>query len=481
MGETAFARDDDPASLHLRVVTAAQAIAGERRDAAEAPITAGWPSPRTAWYAIGVLALVRLSAQLDLGILSLLVEPIKRDLHLSDSQMGLLLGFAFASFYLILGVPLAALVDRTSRRAILAVGITVWSVMTALCGFAQSFAQLFACRVGVGAGEAVNGPATYSMIADLFPRERLARAIAVINLGSMAGVGLSLVLGAVVIDALASYAPPVLPIVGQVRHWQLVLLMVGCPGLIIALLMMTVREPVRRVPPGTAHVVVKGANLRTCLTYIAANRAIFGPLFLGMAVAGIESGGTSMWRPAFYQRTYGWTPQQVGYAIGIVQLIAAPIGLFIGAWLAERLARRRDDANLRVVAYAWALATPLMIVGPLMPTPELAVMCGGITIIFTMMAAPTQHAALQSITPNHMRGQITALYLLAHTLAQQGIGPSFIAAVTQFGIQDEAGLRYALAGSALLMMPIALTLMLLGARPYGREITRLKALEAAAR
>ncbi len=165
---------------------------------------------RLAWYMIVVVALVRLSAQLDLGILSLVVEPIKHDLSLSDSQMGLLLGFAFALFYVVLGVPLATFVDTRSRRAILAIGVVGWSLMTALTGFAHTFLQLFLCRVGVGAAESVNGPATYSLIADYFPREKLPRAIAALTLGSIAGTGLSLVIGAFVIGALAHLTLPTL-------------------------------------------------------------------------------------------------------------------------------------------------------------------------------------------------------------------------------------------------------------------------------
>jgi MFS family permease len=426
---------------------------------------------------MGVLALVRLSAQLDLGILSLLVEPIKHDLHLSDGQIGLLLGFAFAVFHLGIGIPLAALVDRFSRRAILAAGVTIWSLMTALTGVAQNFGQLFTFRAGVGAGESVNGPATYSLIADLFPREKLPRAIAVLNLGSMAGLGLSMVLGAVVIHALSTMTMPTLPLIGQMRHWQVVFVLVGAPGLLLALLMMSVTEPPRRGAHGRAAMGVSAATLRECVAYLVSNWRYFLPMFLGLAISAIESGGTNMWRPAFFQRSYGWTPQQAGLATGVAQLVAAPIGLFFGAWLSERIARRRDDANLRVVCVGWGLAIPFAVMGPLMPTPQLAVLASGLAIFGSMIGTPTQNAALQSVTPNHMRGRITALYLLTYVLAGQGIGPSFIAAVTELGFRDEASLRYSLAASAAIMMPLALVIMASGVRAYGREIHRLKSLD----
>jgi MFS family permease len=429
-----------------------------------------WPSARVAWTAMIALALVRLSAQLDAGVMALLVEPIKKDLGLSDSAVAPLLGLAFTLFHLGLAVPMAVLADRWSRKTLLALGVTVWSLMTAACGLANSFTGLFWARVGVGAGESVNGPPTYSMIADLFPRERLARAISVMNLGSIGGRGLSLVIGAVVIQMLAHSELPTLPLIGRPRHWQAVFFLVGLPGLAIALTVYFLPEPVRRGLRG------QSANVLTVLRHIAANRRYFLPLFAAVMLGGMESGGSAQWRPSFFVRTYGWTAQQAGFVSGISELVTGPLGLFLGTMLAERFARRQTDGELRVVAIGWACATPCMIVAPLVDNVWLSVALFALSGMFAMMSAPTQNAALQSVTPNEMRGQLTALYLLAYTLASQGVGPSFIAAITNGLVQDEALLRYALAGSAAVVMPLAVVVMLLGARPYGREIARLKLL-----
>ena len=160
-----------------------------------APAVEPWPSPRVAWWAVTVLALTLLVSFVDRTILTLLVEPIKHDLHLSDVQMSLLMGFAFVCFYVILGIPVARLADYKSRRTIIAIAIGVWCFMTGLCGLARNFVQLFLCRVGVGVGEGCTGPASFSMLADLFPREKLARAIAVVNFGFYGGQGLALIVG----------------------------------------------------------------------------------------------------------------------------------------------------------------------------------------------------------------------------------------------------------------------------------------------
>jgi MFS family permease len=444
-------------------------------ESAPAALEQPWPASRLAWYMILVVALVRLSAQLDAGILSLLVEPIKHDLALSDSQLGLLLGFAFALVYAVLGVPLSTFVDTRSRRAILAIGVVCWSLATAITGLAQTFAQLFLCRVGVGAAESINGPATYSLIGDYFPREKLPRAIAAMILGTIAGTGLSLILGAVVIGALAHLPRLTVPGIGEIRQWQLVFVVMGLPGLVFAALMLTVPEPPRRVLAASQASGVPDAKL---FAYLFRHWRVFAPLFLGLIFSSIVAGGNGAWQPAFFHRSYGWSPQQAGLATGIAQLAGAPIGLFLGAWLAERLMRRSDDANLRVVQISWLGAMPFMIAAPLMPTPYLATACLFCSSMFAMMAAPTQNAALQSVVPGDLRARITALYLLTYVVAGQGIGPSVTATVTDFVLRDEQALRYALAGAAAVLMPLAVLAISAGIAPYGREVTRLKALEA---
>jgi MFS family permease len=432
----------------------------------------GWPPARTAWTAMGVLALVRMSAQLDLSILSLLVEPIKQDMDLTDGQIGLLLGLAFAVFYLGLGVPLSKLVDTYSRKTILAIGVTFWSLSTAMTGLANNFTQLFLCRAAVGAGESVNGPATFSMIADMFPRERLARAIAVLNLGSVAGTAIAMIFSAFVIHWLQTIEMPSFPLIGTPRYWQAVFFIVGLPGLLFALLMYSLPEPKRR---GGA---TKAESFGGILRFMKANWRLFAPMFVALLVSGIESGGAGMWRPAFLTRTYGWSPAQVALVSGVIALFTGVAGVFLGSFLSEYLARKYDNANLRVVLTGWIIATPCMVIAPLVADPWVSVAIAGVAAMASLMGAPTQNAALQSVVPSHMRGQITALYLLTYTLAGQGIGPSFIAAITEHVVGDEAGLRYALAGSAAVMMPIAIVIMIAGLKPYAAKIGELKAQEA---
>ena len=445
--------------------------------------TQAWPSPRSAWYAMAIFAVTLMFLQVDRGVITLLVRPIKKDLNLTDVEMSYLLGASVVLMQAFIGVPLARLVDSRRRNILLGIAIAGWSAMTALCGLAQNFVQLFLCRCGVGVGDAINGPATYSMIADYFPREKLPRAISVLQLGFIAGGAFSLILGGAVIALLTKV--PDLHVAGLViRTWQMVFFVVGLPGLLVgALMAFTVKEPARRglmIAPAAGQGARKAIPFRTVIGFLLQNWKIYLPMFLGLAIGAVESAGTLQWRPTFFERTYGWSPQQIGLITGSVALAVSPIGLVLGTWLTEFLAKRRDDANLVTVVVAYVIALPFQILGPLMPTPWLAIAFGAVGGITQMMSAAPQNAAIQAITPNEMRGQVTALYLFVFSVIGQGLGPTFIALITDLVLKDESQLKWAMSGSAMIMGPIALVVVWLGVAPYGRAITRVKQVEQGA-
>jgi MFS family permease len=433
-----------------------------------------WPSRGRAWYAVFVFALVLCVNFLDRGILPLLVQPIKRDLGLTDTQISLLMGFAFVVFYVILGLPIARLVDRSSRRLIIGVGVALWSGATALCGLAHSFVQLFLARVGVGVGEACVGPATYSMLADLFSREQLPRAVSVLNFGFIAGIGLSAILGGTVIGALEQLPPVTVPIIGLLRPWQLAFLVVGIPGLLVALLMGTVVEPIRRdlaVASSTAGVVGHTIPIRDVVRYLWDNRKVYGPMYLALALQAIPSQGAISWGPTFFIRVHHWTPREVGLAFGAVTLLVAPPALMIGGLLAERLAKRGiNDANLRVQLLAICLWIPGAVLMPMMPTPPLALAAFGVSLFFAMMAPGPQNAALQSVTPNRMRGQTTALFLFVFNIVGFGCGPTVIALITDYVFHDDTRVGSALALATVILGPLSAWALARGLKPYGRLI-----------
>jgi MFS family permease len=435
-----------------------------------------WPPPRQAWYAVGVMTVALMFNFLDRGILNLLIEPIKRDMGLSDTQVSVIVGFAFIAFYVIVGFPIARLVDRYSRRLILGLGIAMWSGMTAACGLAQSFWQLFVARVGVGIGEACNGPSTFSLMADLFPREKLPKAISVLNIGFAYGQGIALLVGGTVIGAIANLPEITLPVLGLVRPWQLTFFAVGIPGLIVAAMMATVKEPARRgaqvaaagpgVPPAQIPV-------REVIRYIVDHRAAYGPMFLGLAVQGMMVVGIIAWTPSFFIRTHGWSIAQFGQVFGLILMIITPLGLLCGGWLAERLTRQGlHDTNMRIVTSVAVLILPMIVGFPLVSSPWAAIGLLAVQNFIAAWAIGPQNAAFQVITPNRMRGQVTALFLFLFNFVGFGLGPTFIAVITDYVFGSEDQLRYSMALAAIVMEPLAAWIFWKGMKPYGEIVAR---------
>lgn len=453
---------------------------GASRPHPDTTVAEPWPSSRQANYALFLFTLALMFDFLDRSIVTLLVEPIKRDLVLTDTQISLLIGFAYVLFYLVLALPIARLVDSRRRRSILAVGIACWSGFSALCGLAQNFWQLFAARVGVGVGEACNGPATFSMLADLYPKNKLPGALAVLNIGLVAGNGLALILGGYVLYLIAGMEPIAVPFVGTIRPWQMAFIAVGLPGLILAALVARLPEPKRRgllTHGETAAPIAqrKAVPLRAVARFLADNRGVYLPMFLGLAVSSIVSSGSQAWGPTFFIRSYGWSAAQIGMIQGLVLLLVAPCGLLMGARLAERFARAgHADANMRVLILATAGGIPFTVLYPLMPTAELALLVYAVATFVRFMGPGPQHAALQSITPNEMRGQITALFLFIYNMMGYGIGATFIAVLTDYVFGADDQLRYALALAAGVAGPIAALILWRGLAAYGAAYTRAR-------
>jgi MFS family permease len=443
--------------------------------------TEPWPSPTQAWYAVFVLSLGLMVTYLDRGILSLLVEPIKRDLHINDTQMSLLMGFAFICFYLIVALPIARLVDYKSRRTILGLGTAIWGLTTTLSGLAHSFGELFACRVGVGVGAACSSPTAFSMLADLFPRERLARAFAFLFLGVYGGEGISLMVGGYLANLFTKLPPRSLPVVGTLHGWQLTLVVIGLPGLLVSALMATVREPARR-GRALAATNVKAATqqipVKEVVAFMWRNAGIFLPIFASMGIAAATTFGVRSWGPAFYTRTFGWTVAKYGLVQGTLALTIMPFGALAGSLFAERLAKKYDDANMRTVFIGQLLALPGMILFPLMPTAGLAVALSTWGTFFVFCTTAPMNAALQIVTPNQMRGQVTALFLFVYNVIGIGLGPTFVAMFTDFVFHSEKLLGRAITVASLIMGSLTALIMWVGVKPYGRAIVQLKAQEA---
>jgi MFS family permease len=378
-----------------------------------------------------------------------MVQPIKRDLGISDTEMSLLLGLAFAVFYTILGIPIGRLADRRSRRAIIAGSITLWTLMTAACGFAKGYWTLFLARIGVGIGEAGLTPAALSMISDYFPREKRGRALSVYNAGVGLGAAMAMILGGQVIQYISTQPPMTLPVVGQLFAWQTVFLVVGLPGLLVAALMLTVNEPFRRgkMKVETASGVTDDIPFSAVVAFVRQRWRSFASHFIGMSVVTIVGYAYFSWLPTTFIRTWGWNIGQISFAYGVIMLICVPLGVNLGGWLADRLYQRGyKDGHMRSNLWgAWLFLVPFSAIVPLMPSPELAIVMLVPASIGGAWVTATGAASIMMITPNQMRGQITAGYYFVISILGLTIGPSAVAVVTDFVFRDEAMLRYSVA------------------------------------
>ena len=444
---------------------------GEAADAASAVRQPPWPSPARAYYTVFVMALVVMFAEIDRSIMSLLVQGIKTDLRLSDSAMGLLLGVMFALFYAACGLPLSRYIDRKNRKNLLAIALGVWSTATVFCGLAQNFVQLAIARLFLGAGESVNGPAIFSIITDSFRKEKLPRAIALMQIGVSAGNAFALIMGSLVIGMLIDMPPLHVTGIGVIRWWQMVFIVIGLPGLLVALLTaLSVKEPARR---GLLRAEkVKQIGMTQVLGYLWQNKAVFLPMYGAMALAALAMGSIS-WQPAFVQRTYGWTPQHIGMVLGVMNLFANLGGLFVGVVIVEWLAKRHPDAPYRVVVWGRLIALAPPILMPLMPTPELAIAMAGLTTFMIGVTGSSTNAILQIVTPNQMRGQATALFMFLYSVVGNGLSPFLLGVVTDLVFHQESQLRFSLLLVAVLFQPVSLLVLWSGIRPYRRELKRL--------
>lgn len=433
-----------------------------------------YPASSYAWYVASILTLAHVVSFLDRQVLALLVEPIKKDLEISDTQMSLLMGAAFAIFYAVMAIPIGRMADRRKRTSIITAGIAVWCVMTAMCGLARNYTQLFLARIGVGAGEATLTPSALSMLSDYFPRERLGAAVGFYNMGVSVGAGIAFIVGGQVIGFVTSAPPIVLPLVGELYAWQTVFLFVGLPGLVIAALMRTVREPARRGKiqlRDTGGETNEQMSLGQAMRYLRDRWRTYGGLALIVSGSTILGYGFLSWITSMYLRTWDWTVPQVTTGLGIVLLIAGPIGVNGAGWLADRWFRQgRKDAHLRVMMYS----APLMLVSsaalPLMPTPELALAMFAPHILGAAGITAAGGAALMLITPNQLRAQTTAVYYFIISLAGLTLGPFSVAFITDFVLRDESALRYSMAIVGFLAPLLSVICAILTLRPYQRSI-----------
>ncbi|QSR20164.1 MFS transporter [Novosphingobium sp. KA1] len=435
---------------------------------ANAPAT-----PRYGWYVTAVLMVAYTFSFLDRQILNLMVGPIKADLAITDTQFAMLTGGAFGIFYTVMALPIGWLADRVSRKKLIAGGIALWSLMTMLCGTARTFPALLFTRIGVGVGEATLSPSAYSMLSDSFDRSRLPRAMSLYAIGIYIGAGTAMMLGGSIVEAIHRTPDVVLPILGATRSWHLVFLVVGAPGLLVSLWMLTLREPARRHSASEEQHSSNRSAPAAIWALLRRYPLMATSLFLGSAVLSVLS-SMDAWYPELFIRKLGWDAAQTGHVNGVTSLTAGPLGMLAAGWLSSRMiARGRSDACLRLTAWSAALATVPAIVMPLLPNGfAMGLMLLPLKFLggFTPVLIP---AAIQIVAPDRLRGQLGALFLFTTGVVGVTLGPVLPALINDFVLHDEHALGLSLSVSALAVGPLAVLLLSIGLKEYRSRLAQV--------
>ena len=431
-----------------------------------------------AWYVVIVLTACYTLSFIDRQILGLLVGPIKKDLALSDTGIGLLTGLAFALFYTLLGLPLGRVADTKNRRNLIGVSVLLWSFFTSMCSLARSFWSLVLTRVGVGFGEAGLSPAAYSMFSDMFPKERLGVVMSIYYMGVFLGQSLALLVGGATVQAVSHMSSITVPILGTMAPWRITFLIAAAPGIPFALLVFTLREPLRR------GLLQKGAGEGSKLS---ASETLAQVAMRWQSVAGICTGmicqafcnyGLMAWAPTYFLRIHHWNTAQTGRALGLIVAVFGCAGMVAGGRLSDIwLKRGMYDAPVRLGIPA-AIGT--LIFFPLAftidnPNGSIALIALGLLCLALPMG--TTAAALQLIFPNQVRGQVSAFLLFSLNLGGLSLGPLIPGVLDDRVFHSEMAIGTSLAitiGVGALLMLVAFSATL---RPYSDHYRMLHPVE----
>lgn len=424
-----------------------------------------WPSAAYGWYVVAILCLCNMIAFVDRQIINLLVEDIKVDLAITDTEISLLQGLAFALFYAVTAVPLGRLADTGNRRWIISIGIMIWTVAAAACGLARNFWQLFVARMFVGVGEATLTPSGFSMLADLFKPERVSLPISVFTGSTFFGSGIALLAGGFVIALLDKQDVVSLPLLGVMQPWEAAFVIAAVPGVVVSLIFfLTIKEPQRRQSHNAIPLTEKPA-LKEVAAFVANNGGVFAAVFGGVSVLAAVQFCLGAWVPAHFIRNLGWTAPEIGYAYGLIFLFCGTGGVIAGGILADQLQERGlRDGHLRAVMFSAIVTLPFVLAFAAVDDGRLAIALLAPTVFFGTMAFGAGPALIPVICPARMRGLLVAIYLLIANIVGQAGGPLIVALFTDRVFGSPELVRYSLMAAPALLLVSGAMLVKLGFR-----------------
>lgn len=400
--------------------------------AAEGP---RYPGKIVAWLTVAVLFLLYIRSLADRNLMALMVEPIKQDLGITDFQIGLVQGFWFAVLYAICAIPVGLALDRFKRRWVLFLCIVVWSSGAAACGLAATFGAFALGRAMIGAGEAGYTTGAYSIIGDSFPREKVSFAMSIFVMGGLMGAGVVFLLGGPLVSAAMDGALAGFPGLSSFKPWQQVFLITGVPGILTALLVFLFPEPARSQP---VQAKASGGGYGEALRFILDHKRAYAGIILGIGVVYSVTIGMQVWTPAYLIRMHGWTPKDIGLAMGPAQMIPA-LTLPLHGWVVDRMyARGRGDAHMLWCLYTLIAAVPFAVTAYLVASPAMTVLLFGVYMVCILSSSSIGPAAAQVVTPPELRGRVSAIFVLVTGLIGMVLGSLAIGFITDKVLGDPA-------------------------------------------
>lgn len=429
-----------------------------------------YPSRRAGYSAVAVMTLAQVFAFIDRQIPAMLVEPIKQDFNLNDSQIALLGGAAFSIFYAIMALPIGYAVDRYKRVNVLGTGIFVWSLMTTLAGLANSFGRLFGARIGVAVGEAVMAPVSVSLVSDYFPQNKQGKPMGVITAGVYLGIGATLIGGGYLIDYLTDIGGITIPGIGYFKPWQATFLLVGIPGILISIAAFMLHEP-KRLGLSKRQDNSKPINI---FSHLKTNKTTLFPMFGGLIFMALIFYSFTFWAPSMMVRTYDLSLTEVGFSLGIITIIASILGTISSGTVVDYLrSRGHSDAPIRTGMYACIFATPAICLAPIVDSLFLTWALIGIYLFFISSFAPIGLLAVSGISGNEVKGQMAAVHAFLMMAFGLSLGPQITAFFTDFVLMDESKLGYAMALTGALVLPVAAIFFKISSSSYQKAYEEL--------
>lgn len=402
-----------------------------------------YPRPTTAWWGVALFTLGAILSYTDRQILAILVDPIRASLHLTDTQLSVLQGAAFAVIYSFIGLPLGRIADLVPRRALLILAIALWSAGTAACGLAHSFGGLLGARLLVGVGEAALAPASISLLGEYFPPDRRGTAMGVFLGGIVVGAGAAIGIGGGLLQLAEASPLRLLPSIGSLAPWRLVLLVAGLAGLLMCAAMLTVYEPVgRSFSPGPLRARLFGIG--EIVRAFRSHAGVLVPLYGALAFWSIVDNALLSWTPALLMRRFAWSPGEVGARLGGIAILAGLVGTPAGGLISDRVTARWGMRArfplLVIVAAGGILGVPVGLLG----TPGEALASAGCWILLSSAMGTIAIATILDILPQASRGFGTATIAFNNIIVGLGLGPTLVALMTDKVFHDSQAVGYAM-------------------------------------